>query len=482
MLHAGRLHPRHVVARRAHTLIGSRAGELALTAATIAVVSLVAASSIAGMGSRPSKPLLLVAVLAGSSILLTIAPAQLFLGWLFLAPLLQESASKTHLGHVLSLALYTAPPLALLVKWLTSREPSPRREWFDLLPAAYILVVLVSLATMATHELRPSTIHLLYQNVMLSVLVYYLVAFWRGPLPPMMRIVQVLLLAAALQGLMAVVDGATGWNLWHDTSWQGADARAIATLSNPDVTGTFIGIGITLAVAVLSWDGPAMLRRLSIVMLVVGFPGLYATKTRGPILATLVAVALCLLLSGRSRLIGLGVIALVALTLVVFWPQIHSSSTFRNRFSNRQNVEARLVLQNVSIRLAEKRPIFGWGYDSFDRVKYKVQVASPGMPLTQALQSTSHNTYLTILVEFGIVGLVVFLLPWIPILARGVQRARAHPPDRWILVGAIASILVIGIDAATLDFRFFSFAPMLAWLFLAILRRETGNRLDPHPA
>ena len=46
--------------------------------------------------------------------------------------------------------------------------------------------------------------------------------------PGQVRIAQVILLAAALQALMAVVEWPTGWNLWHDTSWQGAgDARSI---------------------------------------------------------------------------------------------------------------------------------------------------------------------------------------------------------------------------------------------------------------
>src|SRR5205823_6547666 len=202
---------------------------------------------------------------------------------------------------------------------------------------------------------------------------------------------------------MAIVEWGSGWNLWHDTSWQGADARATATLANPAVTGAFIGVGIVVALAVLCWDGPATLRRLAIVMLVVGVPGLYATKTRGPILATAIAAALCLLLSARSRLVGLAVLAFVALALTAFWPQIQSSSTYRNRFNNTQNVQARLVLQDVSIRLAERKPVFGWGYDSFDRVKYDVSVRSARIPVTQALQSTSHDTYLTILVEFGAV-------------------------------------------------------------------------------
>jgi O-antigen ligase len=180
----------------------------------------------------------------------------------------------------------------------------------------------------------------------------------------------------------------------------------------------------------------------------------------------------CLLLSSRTRLIGLGVIVVSALTLLVFWPQIRSSSTYQNRFDQTQNVDARLVLQKVSIKLAEERPILGWGYDSFDRVKHNVVVNVDATALAAALQSTSHNTFLTLIVEFGVVGLIVFVLPWALVLWRALRRARIPGPDQWVLVAGIASVAVVAIDAGTLDFRFYSFLPALPWMFLGLLRRE----------
>ena len=459
-----------------------RGAELLLTVAVVAAVSLVAASSIVSSGTKPSKTLLAILILAGASILLSLSMEQLFLGWLFAAPLLQESATASRLGHPLSLALYTAPPLALLAKMLSTRGPRPKREWIDLLPAAYVVFVLGSLVLTASNELRFSIVRSLYQNLALGVIVYYLVAFWRGRLPSAVRIVQVVLLASALQALMAVIEWPTRWNLWHDTTWQGADTRSIATLANPAVTGAFIGVGIVIALAVLCWHGPPALYRLAIAMLLVGIPGLYATKTRGPILATAVAALLCLFLSPRSRALGLAVVALVALSLVLFWPQIQASSTYRHRFSNSGNVQGRLVLQDVSIRLAEEKPLLGWGYNSFDRVKYDVAVTSSGIGVAQALQSTSHDTYLTILVEFGAVGLVLYLLPWLSVAWRGVRWVRARAPDNWFVVGALASVLVVAVDAATLDYRFFSFAPMLGWLFLGLVRRQTAPELHEQQA
>jgi O-antigen ligase len=279
---------------------------------------------------------------------------------------------------------------------------------------------------------------------------------------------------------MAIVEAPTHWNLWHDRSWQKAgDYRSIATLGNPGVTGAVIGVGIVVALAVLCWQGPYQLRRLAIVMLLLGFPALYATKTRGPILATLVAALLIVLVSARSRLVGVASIALVALLLVIFWPRIQASSVYQSRITQQQNIQARLVLQEVSIKLIERKPLLGWGYDSFDRVKYEVSVPSPQMPLSQALLSTSHDTYLTILVEYGAVGFAIFVLPWVTIFLRGLGRARRVASDRWFVAAMLGSILVLAVNAADLDYRFFSFVPMFGWLTLALLRRRLA---EPDPA
>lgn len=455
--------------------------------AAAGVFSIVAAESIAGMSTHVPKPLVAVLAVAGAAVLLFVDTTQLFLGWLFVAPIFQESASTSRVGHALSLALYTAPPVVLLVKHLAARGSRPRAEWFDFFPALYFVYLAVSLAATGSTDFQTNgtvgTLRSLYQDVAIGIIVYYVVAFWRGRGPSLVSTARVLLLAAALQAAMAVVEAPTHWNLWHDTTWQRpGDVRSIATLGNPAVTGAVIGVGIVVALAVLCWRGPLELRRLAIVMLIVGFPALYATKTRGPIVATLVAALLIVLFSARSRLVGVGAIALVALVLVVFWPRIQTSSVYQARVTQQQNIEARLVLQEVSIKLIKQKPLLGWGYDSFDRVKYDVDVPSPQLPLSQALQSTSHDTYLTILVEYGAVGFAIFVLPWVAIGLRGLARVRKPAPDRWFLVAMLGSIVVLAVNAATLDYRFFSFLPMLGWLSLALVRRRVAEPTAPSSA
>jgi O-antigen ligase len=446
----------------------------------VGLLSIAAAHSIAGMGTHVPKPLVALLALAGAAIMLSLDMVQLFLGWLFIAPIFQESASKSHIGHSLQLALYAAPPAVLLVKHLAAQGSRPRAEWFDFFPALYLVYVLVSLAVTDSAEFRTAgtvgTLRTLYQTVAIGIIVYYVLAFWRGRGPSLVATAKAVLLIAVLQSAMALVEAPTHWNLWHDRGWQRpGDYRSIATLGNPALTGAVIGLGIVVGLSVLCWRGPFELRRLAAAMLLVGFPALYTTKTRGPILATLVAALLIVLFSARSRLVGVSAIATVALLLVVFWPQIRSSSVYQTRITQKQNVEARLVLQEISLKLIERKPLLGWGYNSFDRVKYDVVVPSPQLPLSQALKSTSHDTYLTILVEYGAIGFAIFAVPWIAILWRGVGHIRRFSEHRWFDVAMLGSILLIAINAATLDYRFFSFVPMLGWLLLAFLRRRLAE-------
>jgi O-antigen ligase len=467
---------RDVVRRRRSVGAYSRLPEI-VALAFAAVLSVITARSIPGMSGHVPKPLVAALALAGAAILMTLTAEQLLLGWLALASLLQESAGKTHIGHLMSLAFYTVPPLLFGIKVLFTRGSRPRREWFDFLPGIYVLFIFGSIIVTASGELKTGTvgtIRTFYQNVALGALIYYVLVFWRGKQFSTLKITRIVLAMCALQAVMCIVEWGTGWNLWDDTSWQQAgDIRAIGTLSNPALTGAFIGSGIVIALAVLGWTGVPELRRLAIVMLIVGFPGLYATKTRGPILATLIACVACLLLSSRLRLIGSGAIALAVILVIMFWPQIRSSSVYQNRIDQQGNVEARLVLQEISFKLAEERPIIGWGYDSFDRVKFDVPITSSSLPLSTVLESTSHDTFLTILVEFGAIGLVLFVLPFAAVIWRALRYARRAGPDQWFYVAGLGTITVIGITAGTLDYRFYSFIPMLAWMFLGLVRRQT---------
>jgi hypothetical protein len=424
----------------------------------------------AAAGNAPRFALLGLLAVAGASILLSLAPKVVFLAWFAVAPLLQESASLTTWGHDLGLALYFAPSLVFAIWALTHRPYGIRLRFLDVLPGAYFLYTLAWVA--AEGQASSANVKGVYVTLGIGVVLYYFFAV--GPTGSLSAssVVAAVLVVTLLEGFMSIVDGLTRWNLWHDTGWQSGNARAVATLGNPAVLGSLLGMGIVLALTILVWNGPARLRKLAAATIVVGFPGLYFTLTRAPIIATLVAVLLVLMTRTTTRLLAVGVFVVAVVVIAASWSRITTSTVYRERVTNATNVEARILIQDWSVKLAAERPLFGWGYGSFDRVKNSADLSSGSTPESFGKSSTSHNTYLTILVELGSVGLALLALPWLLIPWQAARSALREPHSRWFVVGAVSALFVFVAAANAGDFRFFSFVPAVPWVLLGLLRRR----------
>jgi O-antigen ligase len=459
---------------RQHALTDARHRSTVALGVVSAAFAIVIALLVARPDSLPTLPILGVLALSGAAVALSLHVEVIFLGWLALAPLLQNSADATAIGHVAVLALYVAPTLVFAFWTLTGSIRFRSARVVDVLPLIYLLYVLVWLLLSSS----PSSTALkgAYTTVAIGIILYYFLAF--GPIGSLSweSVTVVLLALSALEALMSIVDSLTAWNLWQDAGWQQGLPRAVATLANPAVLGAFIGIGIVLALAVLVWGAPAPhLRKLAIATIVLGLPGIFVTYTRAPILA-MVVVGLAILVSrAQTRLIALCSLITAAVVLTLSWGRITESPVYRERVTNESNIEGRLLLQDWSLQLAGERPLFGWGYNSYDRVKNSARLSSGNVPRSFG-DPTSHNTFLTVLVEYGAVGLILMLLPWLVIIWRAVRDALARSETSWFLVGSIAVVAVYLINASTVDMRFFSFVPAVPWLLLGLLRRTQLSR------
>lgn len=444
---------------------GPLIGTACVTVAVLTGISLV-------RGERLMLVLLLS--IAGGVVAFSLRPETLFLGWFLLAPLLQNSADASPLGHNLATGLYLAPSLILLVLTFATRGRTRSPTLIDALPAAYFMYVIALFALTRTGIPLSTTESLkaIYKTVGIGVIGYYFLVFgpsWR--ITPA-RLMRVILHAGIVVSLMGIVDGVVQWNLWNDQGWHGETSRAVATLANPAVFGAFIGMCLAIAVAILVWNGPPALRREAWLVIVLGLPSVCLSLTRAPILAVAVAGVMIAASRSETRLWAAGAAIVAAVVLIASWGRIESTGLYQERVTNSRNVEARVVLQDWSLELAARRPIFGWGYNSFDRVKNSTDLGSGNLPVAFGLQNTSHNTWLTILVEYGGVGLVLLLIPWIVISWRAVKEVIARRETRWLVTGILGAISVYVITASTVDMRFFSFVPAVPWILLGLLRRH----------
>ena len=142
----------------------------------------------------------------------------------------------------------------------------------------------------------------------------------------------------------------------------------MATLGSPAALGTFIGMGVVLAVSILVWNGPSRnsptrrrdhRRGLARPLLHV-YAGSDPRDDRRPHLSS----------SPAERVPGSSGSPFSSWIAVVIgsWGRITSSSVYQNRIAKANTVQIRAELERWSLKLAEERPLFGWGYGSFDRV------------------------------------------------------------------------------------------------------------------
>lgn len=137
----------------------------------------------------------------------------------------------------------------------------------------------------------------------------------------------------------------------------------------------------------------------------------------------------------------------------------------------------RLPAFYAAIRMFEARPLFGWGYENFERFDRQFQQRVLDLA-NDNKDHASHNAYLTILAEQGAVGILLYLAPLLWWLFRSIRAYRRLPP------GGVAgrSLLVILWLAALNIFVQNSFTPAwvtyglgLWWLSLALIGTLVDN-------
>jgi O-antigen ligase len=410
-----------------------------------------------------------LAALAVVAVAVSLKPEHLFLFWLFVAPFLQDVGTG-RLEHLIRIAVYSAPPL-LFLAWTLLQRRAVRGSFIDVLPAAWAAYVIGS-ALLAGVGVSATQ---LFSIVVTGAIVYYFCAFCSLDEGIERRIARVLLASTAVVSVVVEVGKLAGRGFGYVADTSANVERAAGPFGSPAILGTVVGIGFVLALAVLVWDGPASLRRLAYFSLMVNAPALFLTLTRGPLIAA-GAVGLVIVLS-RSRTRWPGIVAgiVVALVAAGLWTSISSTALYKNRLSDQTNVDERVIMDRWSLELAGRRPVLGWGYGSFDQVKDSANLSTGNSSIlySQAIKYTSHNTYLTILVELGAIGLILLLLPWFAVARSSFGLARAGPPDAWVLIGFLGVLGVWIINAGTFDMRFFAIAWVLPWLAVGVLRRRT---------
>ncbi|MEJ7892823.1 MAG: O-antigen ligase family protein [Solirubrobacteraceae bacterium] len=153
--------------------------------------------------------------------------------------------------------------------------------------------------------------------------------------------------------------------------------------------------------------------------------GLAATQSRGGLLAAAAAAIVALFVMRRHRLQVTAALA-IAVGLIGFWFAI-SPGAFERVSNVDDGGNGREDLWTVAWRVFEDHPLQGVGLGGFQEASASY-VLQPGqlsaVDLIVERPHVVHNTYLQLLAETGIIGLVLYLATLLAFLAASWQAGR----------------------------------------------------------
>jgi len=195
--------------------------------------------------------------------------------------------------------------------------------------------------------------------------------------------------------------GATS-EAWVDTALFGdIKARVGSTFENPNVLGEYLVIIIPVAIAML-WGQRSWISRL----LTMGLAGIMVvclvyTYSRGAYIGLMLAFALFAVLRDR-RFIALGIIGLLLLPFIL-------PPSVINRFTSIGNLSDTSSSYRISVWLGSLKLAGDYWPSGIGLGLEPFKLIYPKYSLNAAYAHHSHNIYIQLLIEMGIVGFLAFL-------------------------------------------------------------------------
>jgi O-antigen ligase len=241
---------------------------------------------------------------------------------------------------------------------------------------------------------------------------------------------------------------------------------------------TYLGLGAVVAAALALRNARQMIYegvRISVVLqlflssvaLMLITLALFFTQSRMGLAASAMGVLVVILLHGIvCQAWGLMITSAVLYCLVVVLGVFLMVDVLERFVAAEIDISTRLDIYRQAIELWQIRPWTGFGAGSFETVFSTIR---DGQLLSGAMITRAHNSYITVLVEMGVIGSLIVLSLFICL---GLEQARALGRHHYFsgLVG-LACLVVLGVHSS-LDFSGEIYAVMS--LLVVLLAASTG--------
>jgi O-antigen ligase len=353
--------------------------------------------------------------------------------WLVVVPLVTvtSAAPERRIYWIVHRAL---PPITVIIMLVSSILRIHTRRihklgWPELAMAGYLFVSLVSIALIDDNPL--AVFFQFYDRVISPMCLYLIIRLWSPSEVDLRRLVPVTFFVVISQisiGLLA----------WYTpqvlpSAWIDDELRTVGSLKSYGAYAvTMIFSGLYLLHAALNRRA-GLVRSLYMLSFLLAAYGVFMTFSRGAWVAGgLVLVGLFYIYF--RHIVRVGIVVIPVIILLAGSVLADQTDWAKERLYSERSEESALVrlpVYQASLRMLAAKPAFGWGYENFNR--YDWQFYSPVEGVAAPIRDiSSHNFYLQMLAEQGLVGTLFFLFPLFWWLMRSIKTLPRLPAEGFL--------------------------------------------------
>lgn len=371
--------------------------------------------------------------------------------WLSFTPFLMESNSGVvrRVYWVIHRALPpTTVAIILLSTWFKlHKRKLPKPGMPELLMAGYIAVSLLSILYVVSNNTVGNTtvqqllnsvdsygdkkIFVLYDRVFIPMCLYFILRLTKPKEADFKRLLPAIAFVLVSQSIIGILSWAAPQFL--PSAWLNrAGSRTSGSLDHYSVfTSTVMLCSILLLQSAYNHNLHKSIRLGYIFLFILGVFMIFLSFSRASWLACIIVI-IGLFFLYPKKMMQIGTFAIPVFIVLFSAGYLSQQADFaQKRFYSAQSEESalsRLPVVVASLRMFEARPLFGWGYGDFDEYDYQFQ-ARVGDIVSPKQDHASHNLYLTVLAEQGIVGIFFYLMPvawWLVLSVRAYPKLPAE--------------------------------------------------------
>ena len=304
------------------------------------------------------------------------------------------------LPTMLVLLMLICTALSLILKIAITKDF--KLKYFKTNVWILIFVLVVGISAMTSISLEESrNIALLMGAVILSYFVVINTIENKKQFKFILYLFIIATVLTAVYGLYQYKYGDLYSQAWLDTDmFEDIKMRVYSTFENPNVYGEYLILAIPIIIS-LMWEEKGIAKKLMLLAaLGITMLAMVLTFSRGCWLGAMFAIALLAVMIDR-RFIILGILALMAMPFVL-------PETIINRFMSIGNMGDSSTSYRVYIWLGTLAMLKDYWFSGIGMGITSFNTVYPIYSYNNVTTPHSHNLFLQIVVEYGIVGLIIF--------------------------------------------------------------------------